>query len=200
MKILIVDDDQDDADLLFEAVRESVPMSDCRVALSGLAASSMFENFIPDIVFLDAIMYPTNGKDILSSYARRSEFRYTHFVVYSGALHPDQHHEFMALGAKSVLTKPGDYDSLLTKVISVVAPNAVNIRVKLYTNETIVHTQTNSIQDLLQRVLNFDIELNTRKPNPNIQFMVSEVELTRIHSELGMNVLHLQGGHWLPKI
>lgn len=200
MKVLIVDDDRDDAGLLCEAVKQIVPMCDCRVVHSGVAAGSMFENFIPDIVFLDAIMYPTGGKDVLGRYAKRDEFRYTRFIVISGALHPDQHQEFVAIGAKSVLTKAADYDSLLAKVTSAVAPNVVNIRVKLYTNEMIVHSQTNSIQELLQRALDFHIELNTTISSPNIQFIASEVELTRIHSELGLNLLRRQGGHWLPKI
>lgn len=72
------------------------------------------------------------------------------------------------------------------------------LRVKLFTHDTIVHSQLSSIENTVGRVVNFQITLNQQDARSNIQFDASEDEVKKIKSELNYNILTLEGKHWLP--
>ncbi|HEY0652707.1 MAG TPA: response regulator [Chryseosolibacter sp.] len=199
MKILIVDDDREDADVLYEAVKGVAPMSDCRIVHSALDAQTTVEHFIPHFVFLDAIMYPVDGKETLRHLSQKPALKETFFIVMTGISLPEQHTIFTALGAKVVMTKPSHYSSLLSFVQHILEPCIINQRAKLYTNESLIHDQTASIENLLNRAMDFEISLN-EPMRQHIQFLASEKELASIKSELGYNLQLLKGGHWLPHI
>ena len=200
LNVLIVDDDPEDASLLSEAVKEVVPKADCRIVQTAHTARTSVQEFTPHFVFLDAIMYPTGGKEVLREFAQLPPLKETKFIVMSGVVRPEEHEEFTSLGANFVITKPSNYQSLLRFVEHILGASTINIRVKLFTNDNLIHDQTRSLEKLLDRNIEFEIELNVQPARQNIQFMVSENELQKIKSTLDYNILHLSGGHWLPNI
>jgi CheY-like chemotaxis protein len=200
LNVLIVDDDPEDATFLSDAVKELVPTADCRIAQTAQTARTSVEAFTPHFVFLDAIMYPVGGKEVLREFSQLPPLRETKFIVMSGVILPDQHAEFTSLGANFVMTKPSNYQSLLRFVEHILGSSIINIRVKLFTNDNLIHDQTGSIEKLLGRSIDFEITLNVQPARQNIQFTVSESELQKIRSTLDYNLLHLNGGHWLPNI
>ncbi|HEY0741351.1 MAG TPA: response regulator [Chryseosolibacter sp.] len=199
MKILIVDDDHEDAEILCEAIKEVIPTADCKVANSARIAQQLAGQFIPQFIFLDAIMYPVAGKDILRDLSQQQGLQNTTFIVMSGLILPEHHNLFTALGANFVITKPSNYTSLLSFVKHIIEPSIIKLRARLYTNESLIHDQTSCIQNLLKRDVNFEISFN-EPMRQNIQFVASEKELATIKSELSYNLQLLQGGHWLPHL
>ena len=73
MNILIVDDDIEDSQILFEVVKEVLPRADCRMVQSAKSALEAVQSFTPNVVFVDAIMYPTGGKQVLLDLRRGCE-------------------------------------------------------------------------------------------------------------------------------
>lgn len=197
MKILVVDDDREDAELLCEAVKEISPVSECHTAHSAEEALALVERFIPQFVFIDAVMYPIDGKEVLKQFSQQPGLEKTTFIVMSGVILPEHHNAFTALGANFVLAKPSNYSSLLAFVRHIIEPSIVNVRVKLITNESLIHEQTALIENLVNRDINFEISMNEPMRH-NIQFVASEKELETIKSKLGYNLQLLKGGHWLP--
>lgn len=80
------------------------------------------------------------------------------------------------MGAKSVVTKPGTYHSLLKFVEHILSPYAVNKKAKLLTDNTRVHFPQNSLEGLLKREIQFDVTLNNQNRQANIQFGISEMK------------------------
>ena len=200
MKILIIDDDREDADLLHEAVMEYAPLTECLIADSAVSARNIFKEFTPSIVFLDLVMYPVNGTEILKESIQLSALRETHFIMMSGALQPQDYTRFTDMGAKFVVTKPGTYHSLLKFAEHILSPFSVNKKAKLLTDDGRAHFHQNSLEGLLKREIQFDVTLNNRNRQANIQFEISENEAKKIRSELGFNLFLLTGGYWLPEM
>lgn len=69
---------------------------------------------------------------------------------------------------------------------------------KVFTHENIVHTQTDAIQKLLKRDIQFKINLNAQEERPSIQFIVSKNELDLLSNALGHTIFVKNGEHWRP--
>jgi hypothetical protein len=76
----------------------------------------------------------------------------------------------------------------------------MNVRIKLYTHEVIIHSQINAIEKALNRQIEANITLNQKEQKSNIEFEVSEKELTTIKHDLGFNVMVYDGDRWLPHL
>ena len=51
--------------------------------------------------------------------------------------------------------------------------------IKVYTHESVIHSQMSAIEKVLDRSVNFEITLNTKNARSNIQFEASEDEMTQ---------------------
>lgn len=69
---------------------------------------------------------------------------------------------------------------------------------RIFTHENIVHTQTEAIQKLLKREIQFTINLNVQDDRPNIQFFVSKSELDLLSNSLGHTIFVKTGENWRP--
>jgi hypothetical protein len=76
----------------------------------------------------------------------------------------------------------------------------MNVRIKLYTHEVIIHSQINAIEKALNRQIGANITLNQKEQKSNIEFEVSEKELITIKHDLGFNVMVYDGDRWLPHL
>jgi hypothetical protein len=71
-------------------------------------------------------------------------------------------------------------------------------RVKLITNETIIHSQIDRLESVIGRRNDFEITLNARGKQSNLQFFATEKEIEMIRTHTEYTILIQHGRHWLP--
>lgn len=74
----------------------------------------------------------------------------------------------------------------------------MSVRIRLYTHEVIVHSQIAAIEKSLNRAVNCEINLNSKKVRSTIEFDAEEKEISALKHELGYNVMVFDGNTWLP--
>jgi DNA-binding response OmpR family regulator len=117
MKVMIIDDDAEDAMLLYEVIHGIAPEINCIISHSYISAKGILDDeAAPDYIFLDALMYPIGGKETLVRLNEMAKLSETKIIINSGMLSQVQVNEFNALGADRVLQKPPDYHSLISSV------------------------------------------------------------------------------------
>ncbi|HEY9045943.1 MAG TPA: response regulator [Ohtaekwangia sp.] len=85
-KILLVDDDQDDADLFCEALKDVNPAAICSWANDGSDLVKKIENNRidnPDLVFLDINMPQMNGWEVLDYLKKNDRFADVPVIMFS---------------------------------------------------------------------------------------------------------------------
>ena len=102
MKILVVDDEPEVAEVIAESVR--VQGHETVTARNGQEALQILETFLPDAVFLDLVMPGLSGLDVLR------QIRETHqslpVIIISGRATAAQVAEAKHLGVTDVVEKP----------------------------------------------------------------------------------------------
>jgi CheY-like chemotaxis protein len=120
--ILLIDDDQDDAELFSDAIEEL--RIDAVVAHffdgnEGLEKLKRKEISVPDVIFLDVNMPHINGWDCLREIKMIAHLRKIPIVMYSTSSFDRQGVEAKDIGADAFLTKPGNFHELKAKLSSV---------------------------------------------------------------------------------
>ena len=102
MKILVVDDEPEVAEVIAESVR--IQGHETTIAHDGQEALQILETFVPDAVFLDLVMPGLSGLDVLQ------RIRQTHqtlpVIIISGRATAAQVAEAKRLGVADVVEKP----------------------------------------------------------------------------------------------
>jgi DNA-binding response OmpR family regulator len=115
--IMIIDDDEEDAMILYDVIQEIAPGSKCSISNSYQSAKAILdEEVAPDFIFLDALMYPIGGKETLVLLGRMEKLSNTIIVMNSGLITESLANEFSDLGADRILQKAPDYNSLFSSV------------------------------------------------------------------------------------
>ncbi len=117
-KILIVDDDQLNLDLLEACLATAEEEYIILKAKNGAEALKIIENTRPDLVLLDIMMPVMNGYEVCKAIKNNPD---THFlpVIMITALHDKENKiKGIEVGADDFLTKPVDRIELLTRVKS----------------------------------------------------------------------------------
>lgn len=85
MTILVVDDDQDDIDILSEAVRELSPSIEFIAAQDGDRALKLLGqmNILPNVIFVDRNMPRMSGMDFLTHIKGDSSLKHIPVVMHS---------------------------------------------------------------------------------------------------------------------
>lgn len=128
MFIVIIDDDQDDIELLTQAITEftqdlseavrCLPFTSAEEALLSLASP---ESAIPDHVFLDINMPRMNGLEALQEIRRVKRLDGTPVTMLSTTIHTDMKTRLKTLGANFTFRKPrkfATYEKILLTVFS----------------------------------------------------------------------------------
>ena len=125
VSILIADDDQDDIDLIEEALLAIDPMARLHKFNNGLSAyeylSSRADGDLPCLIILDYNMPQLNGAQVLSSISIDSRYTPVPKVVLSTSNAALYRHESMINGATEYFEKPrsmADLHSLAKKLIA----------------------------------------------------------------------------------
>ncbi|HEY9257469.1 response regulator [Chitinophaga sp.] len=130
MKILMVDDDADDRDIIRFSM-ESINASDTiGFAEDGEQALTILQDDValspvPQLIVLDLNMPRMNGTETLRSLKQDERFKNIPVIIYSTSINPFEKEKCMELGAHSFITKPISYQEsveIATAFLSFVAP------------------------------------------------------------------------------
>lgn len=117
--ILIVDDDQDDQEMLREAIAEVASQVRCLSASNGeeaLRLLSIPEARRPDLIFLDLNMPRMNGLAFLQHREQLAPLADIPVVIYSTSKRPEDVAETRRLGAREFITKPDSFEGIVRVV------------------------------------------------------------------------------------
>ena len=106
--LLIIDDDEDDKEMLFEVVTEMYEGVSLLKASSGAEGLQMLEKMerLPDYIFLDLNMPRMSGIQCLEFLKSNEEFRSIPVVIYTTSKSAEHEDETKKLGAAHFITKP----------------------------------------------------------------------------------------------
>ena len=122
MTVLLVDDDEDDQDIFREAALIVNPHLEFLVARDGEDGLSVLEKrtaHLPDFIFLDVNMPRMDGREFLKIVKGDARFSNVPVVIYSTSKHKSELGDYFRLGASNYITKPSEFNLLITYLQSV---------------------------------------------------------------------------------
>ena len=119
MNILIIDDDDEDTHLFCEAVSEVFPKADCKIVNACAKVSETLQQFTPDVIFMDGLMYPVGGKECLQILNKLVDRTKIKVIVHSGSLNPKQLDELKQVGVDDILAKAHSFQQLKSNILSI---------------------------------------------------------------------------------
>jgi CheY-like chemotaxis protein len=115
MTILLVDDDEDDRKLFFEATKEVDETIMCVAAVSGEEALRYLRdvaNPVPDFIFLDLRMPGLSGRQCLVEIKKDVRLKPVPVIVYTTSREVKESIELKGLGAAHFMSKPVSPDDV----------------------------------------------------------------------------------------
>ena len=125
-KILLADDDADDAELFCEAFARISPDTACHTVENGADLFQLLADHQtdkPDVIFLDINMPIMNGWDCLRKLKNDADYSSIPVIMYSTSSAPKDINMAYSLGALLFLTKPEDFREL-SEILRIVATSA----------------------------------------------------------------------------
>jgi CheY-like chemotaxis protein len=118
MTILIADDDEDDIELLEEAIREFDPNIKCSNAANGIEVLKQLDygDALPDCIFLDLNMPKMDGKFCLKHLKSSPVFRQIPVIIYSTSRRTADVNEVTQMGAMAFIVKPNTFVDLKREI------------------------------------------------------------------------------------
>ena len=113
-KLLIVDDDQDLVDLMYDTF-ERDGRFDIRTANNGFDAGMQVKEFRPDIVILDVMLPDINGREVCQRVRGDRTMDSVKILCISGMVEQDKVSDLRAAGANEFMQKPFTTDRLLDR-------------------------------------------------------------------------------------
>ena len=124
--VMIIDDDEDDRQLFFDAVSEIDKSIRCFGASNGEEALRLLNGetiTLPDFIFLDLNMPRLNGKRFLAQIKKVQALCHIPVVIYSTSRRAEDVEETKKLGAAYFLTKPALFDEIGKSIARVLKGN-----------------------------------------------------------------------------
>ncbi|GAB4092993.1 response regulator [Flaviaesturariibacter terrae] len=112
-KLLLVDDDPDDAFLLRKALAELPVAIELSCIEDGDELPAAVARFRPDILFMDMNMPKKNGLECLADLQQMPEYRHLPCVLYSSSEQPDLVAAAYEAGASLFFRKPSTFSDLV---------------------------------------------------------------------------------------
>ena len=116
-QIVIVDDDNDDIQLLTDALRDAgfareiKAYTDPSLFMEFFSVSFLEER--ANLIVLDWNMPVITGKDILQAISQKFPGHLSNIIVFSTSIRPKDEAEALGLGAKQYFRKPSNYEDML---------------------------------------------------------------------------------------
>jgi CheY-like chemotaxis protein len=121
-KILLIDDDMDDAGLFKEALEEINPSTDFHYYHDGKEAIDALTNKHipkPDLVLLDINMPSISGWDCLTRFKKSEYLAAIPIIMYTTSSQGKEKDMAINMGAIGFITKPYDYKNLKGLIASI---------------------------------------------------------------------------------
>ena len=120
-KILLIDDDKDDRDLLLETLK-AAGISDLLIAGSAEEGWKILEKseILPDLIILDLFMPHVDGLEMLIQLKADDKYRDIDVVIYSASTLSIHHNQALNLGARKFISKPmlkSEYPSVVESIM-----------------------------------------------------------------------------------
>ena len=150
IKILVIDDNQDNLVSVKALIKESFPDALVYAALSGRKGLELAASVIPDVILLDIVMPGMDGFEVCR---RLKEDNTLHEipVVFLTAIKGDKENRILALevGAEAFLAKPIDESELTAQIRAMLKISAANIRKRGEEQRlaSLVEERTNDLKD-----------------------------------------------------
>ena len=108
LKLLLIEDDMDDVELLKEAFSDNNVEYEMDVIMEGDRVKPYLENaeFIPGIIIMDLNLPKTDGKEILKDIKSTDAFKSIPLIVFSTSSSKEDVEYAYSLGANKFITKP----------------------------------------------------------------------------------------------
>lgn len=120
MNILLIDDDEDDHDIFREAISIVKPNCEMTFAKDGEQGLTQLNSGLrPDFIFLDVNMPKMDGKEFLMNVKGNPDLKKIPVIIYSTSKHKSALGEYIALGATNYITKPSEFNLLLSYLKSI---------------------------------------------------------------------------------
>jgi CheY-like chemotaxis protein len=126
MTLLLVDDDIDDRNLFFEAVREVDQTITCHAVSSGMEALAILRNKElppPDYIFLDLRMPGLSGEECLVEIKKDPRLAAVRVIVYTTSRDVRESVRLKQLGAAHFMSKPVSPEDVYYMVSFVLGEN-----------------------------------------------------------------------------
>ena len=115
-KILLIDDDDDDQEIFVKALADISDSVACSVYSNAQKAlQDLIEKKInPDVIFLDLNMPIMNGHQFLIEVKKAENLKSIPVIIFSTSSHIHTIELSKELGAHDFITKPNNFDNLIT--------------------------------------------------------------------------------------
>jgi CheY-like chemotaxis protein len=121
MVLLNIDDDPEDLDFFFRAVKTINPFAKCLLARNAKEALHILKDtLLPDYIFLDIRMPMLDGKSVLTELRKNRKLRSVPVIMYSGSIMNSEMEEYKTLGATQFLPKPSNFQSLVESLKQII--------------------------------------------------------------------------------
>ncbi len=120
--ILLIDDDEDDCDIFLAAINEVSDRGNYMTSNNAFIALKELEEHTlqPDLIFLDLNMPMMNGIQFLTEIKKKETLKHIPVIIYSTSSHPDIIFKTTALGAHGFITKPTDFNKIVSIIKSII--------------------------------------------------------------------------------
>ena len=123
--ILNIDDDPEDLEIFYKAVKTVNPLAKCLLARDAKEALGILRDaIVPDYIFLDIHMPLMDGKTALAELRQNKRLEDVPVVMYSTRINPAETEEYAALGANQFLNKHNDFRGLCNSLESLLKKTA----------------------------------------------------------------------------
>ena len=123
--ILNIDDDPEDLEIFYRAVKTVNPLAKCLLARDAKEALGILRDaIVPDYIFLDIHMPMMDGKTALAELRQNKRLEDVPVVMYSTRINPAETDEYAALGANQFLNKHNDFRGLCNSLESLLKKTA----------------------------------------------------------------------------
>ncbi|MFC0776991.1 response regulator [Flavobacterium sp. HJSW_4] len=121
-KILLVDDDADDAEIFMDAIKAIDPEIHCTVENNAAQTLHKLRNgtIIPEIIFLDYRMPHLDGLEFLRLFRENKEWEKVQVMIYSGYLDPVLEDAVQRFDKVDFFKKNGNYQGLVEMLRAVI--------------------------------------------------------------------------------
>jgi len=122
-RVLLIDDDRDDAELFKEALFEinsSIVFEHYEDSKAGLKLLLEKQTDLPDLIFLDINMPIVSGWQCLTEFKKTEHLKHIPVILFTTSSQTKEKEIADEMGAEGFITKPNEYKALKELLSSVV--------------------------------------------------------------------------------